>query len=51
MLLQEASRTLPDEVVRLLKSKPPEERLQLLRALVQVCALMRGPPATKTREG
>lgn len=37
-LLEEALRVLPEDVLELVKAKPPAERLQLLRALVQVCA-------------
>ncbi|KAI8475987.1 MAG: hypothetical protein J3K34DRAFT_477150 [Monoraphidium minutum] len=35
MLLEEASRVLPAEVLELVKAKPPEERLPLLQALAQ----------------
>jgi hypothetical protein len=37
-LLEEASRVLPADVLELVKAKPPQERLVLLRALVQVRA-------------
>jgi len=37
-LLLEALRMLPPDAIALLKAKQPAERLELLRALVQVCS-------------
>jgi hypothetical protein len=48
-LLDEAARALPAEAIALIKAKPREERLALLRALVQVRrrAARRAPPAAR----